>query len=311
LSSEVVELRILIDSIQLPTTLPPIPQPPDSAQRRSYSTHLEKQDYHAHNLAQLLTSLAKHYEQTASALKDHESTLGQPPTIDPETHEVLSRDASEVSEVLEEMEDHVRELEHSSDILQTHAQNVQEAYSIISNTFSQIEEYGKSRLPIHLSSVRTFESRATTHREHIQTLKQEMFNLVEYYTNFSTAYEALVGEVQRRTEAQIHISILVNEITSKLENLYEQETRARQSFMDAHAAFLPEDLWRGIYDPPIHATIRTDDSGALPVLRDATKRLSSTSMERRRSGQPMQGSGESSGRKSMETTGRKSAEVKR
>ena len=304
-------MKTLTDSIQLPPGLPTLSPSSGSLQlSKSYSTHPEKQDYHAHHLALLLTSLAQHYDQTSSALKEHESPLGHVPNMDPETLEILQRDASEVGEVLEEMEDHVREIEHSSDILQTHSQHVHDTYTAITNIFVQLEEYGKSRLPVHLASVKDFDSRAATHREHIQALKQEMFNLVEYYTNFSTAYTALLLEVRRRGDAQEHASILVNDVQAKLASLYEQEVRSRQGFMDLHAAFLPEDLWRGIYDPPARSLVHTEEGGSLPILRNAAKRLSSVGMERRRSAQStkMGGSGESTGRRSVDSGGRRSAD---
>ena len=137
-----------------------------------------------------------------------------------------------------------------------------------------------------------------------------MFNLVQYYINFSSAYAALLVEVRRRTEAQTHTSIIVNEITTKLTNLFEQENRARQAFMELHATFLPEDLWRGICDPPAHAVVHVEEGGPLPVLKDGGgKRLSSTGMERRKSGQvAMGGSGESVGRRSIESSGRRSGD---
>jgi len=207
------------------------------------------------------------------------------------------------------MEDHVREIEHSSDVLATHVNLVHEAYITITNTFTQIDLYGKTRLPMHLSSVKDFELRAAGHRDHIQTLKQGMFNLVQYYTNFSGAYGALLGEVRRRTDAQIHTAIFVNEITTKLQSLFDQELRARQAFMDLHAPYLPADLWTGIYDPPARAEIHTEEGGMLPVLREGGgKRLSSVGMERRRSNQAaMAGSGESVGRRSVDSSiGRRS-----
>jgi hypothetical protein len=301
-------LKSLVDTIQLPELLPTITSSSGSISRsKTYSTHAEKQDYHAHHLALLLTSLAQHYDQTSSALKEHESPLGQTANLDTETLEILSKDATEVHEVLDEMEDHVREIEHSSDIIQVHAQTVQTIYDNITNIFTQIETYGRSRLPNHLSSVRTFESRATINREHISNLKQEMFNLVEYYSNFSNAYEALLHEVRRRIESQSHTVLLVNEISAKLTGLYEQEIRSRQAFMDLHAAYLPEDLWRGIYDPPARSEVITQDGGVLPTLREGGKRLSIVDMERRRSGQHtplMRDSSESAGRRSTDSSRR-------
>ena len=306
-------MKILVDSIQPPIHLPALSPPSDSLKSQTYSTHPEKQDYHAHHLALLLTSLAQHYDQTSSALKDHESPLGQISNTDPETLEILSKDASEVTEVLEEMELHVRGIECSSDVLQTYAQHVQDTYTNITNTFTQIEEYGKSRLPVHLSSVKEFESRAAIHRRHIQALKQEMFNLVQHYTNFSSSYMALLLEVRRRTDAQLQTQSFVNDVTTRLTVLFEQESRARQAFMDLHAAYLPEDLWRGIYDPPTHAIIQMEEGRPLPVLRDGgggAKRLSSAAMERRRSVQvsTMGGSGESTGKRSIDSSGRRSGE---
>src|SRR2546423_13507276 len=94
------------------------------------------------------------------------------------------------------MEDHVREIEHSSDILQTHSQEISSAYKSLTTIFSQLEDYGKGRLPAHLARVRDFEARAALHRDHISTLKQEMFYLVKYYTNFSVAYAVLLGVVR-------------------------------------------------------------------------------------------------------------------
>ena len=270
-----------------------------------FTSHLEKQDYHAHHLASLLTSLAQHYDQTSSALKDQERPIGQRPNIDPETFDILSKDAKEVHEVLEEMEDRVREIEHSATILQTHVHNIEDAYVGITNTFAQLEEYGISRLATHLSHVREFENRAATHKIHIQTLKQEMFNLVQYYTNFSSSYAALLIEVRRRTEANTHTTILVNEITAKLQILYEQEIKSRKAFMDLHAAFLPADLWKGIYDPPTRYVLSRTEGGKLPQLKEG-KRLSTASMERRRSG--LQGSSESTGKRSVDSSGRQSGE---
>ena len=303
-------MESLVDSIQLPTSLPPLSPSSSSRQRtesQTYTTHPEKQDYHAHHLALLLTSLAQHYDQTSSALKDHESR-GHIQPIDPETVDILQRDANEVLEVVEEMEDHVREIKHSSDVIQTHASRVYETYNALVNVFHQLEMYGKERLPSHLSSVRDFEARATVHRHTIQTLKQEMFNLVHYYTNFSSAYTALLVEVRRRTEAHNHTSLLVNEIKAKLQSLYDHEVRARQAFMDLHAAFLPQDLWPGITDPPTRVALNVEEGGPLPPLRDPVQRVgSAAAMERRRSGQvALSASGESSGKKSVESTGRRS-----
>ena len=308
-------MNFLIDSVQIPTSLPPLSSsssPHQPTESRSYTTLPEKQDYHAHHLALLLTSLAQHYDQTSSALKDHESH-GHIQPVDLETLEILERDASEVSEVLEEMEDHVREIEHSSDVIQAHTARVYDTYTSIVNIFHQLETYGKEGLPSHLSSVRDFEARAAVHRRHIQALKQEMFNLVQYYTNFSAAYAALLVEVKRRTEAHAHTSLLVSEINTKLQSLYDQEVRARQGFMDLHAAFLPQDLWTGITDPPTRVIVNVEQGGALPPLRDPVQRAgSAAAMERRRSGQVTLsgsgGSGESSGRRSMESTGRRSLE---
>lgn len=106
----------------------------------------------------------------------------------------------------------------------------------------------------------------------------------------------------------------MTEIAQKLGTLYEQEVRARQGFMDKHAAFLPEDLWRGIYDPPSRFSLVAEEGGVLPLLRDSLvgggggKRLSSAGMERRRSA--MGGSGESNnGRRSIDSGGRRSAEI--
>jgi autophagy-related protein 17 len=315
LSLKIKDLHHLVDTIQLPPHLPPLSHSADSlhhSKSQTYTTHPEKQDYHAHHLALLLTSLAQHYDQTSSALKEHDNPLIQATApLDPETLEILSRDASEVAEVLEEMEDHVREIEHSSDILQTHSLTVSQTYETITNTFSQIEAYGRSRLPTHLASVRDFEAQAGGHREHIGMLKGEMFNLVEYYTKFTGAYAALLGEVRRRQESAAHTTFLVNEIAAKFASLLEQEVSARQGFMDLHAAFLPEDLWRGILDPPARVTVHTEEGGVLPVLREG-KRLSSVGMEKRRSMQgvtgQMGGSGESGGRRSVESSGRRSGE---
>lgn len=313
LSTEIRSLKSLIDTIQLPTPLPNITSSSSGSISRSktYSTHSEKQDYHAHHLAHLLTSLAQHYDQTSSALKDHESPLGQTSTIEPETLEILSKDASEVKDVLEEMEDHVREIEHSSDIIQTHAQQVNGVYLGIAGIFAQLEDYGRVRLPMYLGNVRDFETRASLNREQIQNLKQEMSNLVDYYTNFLTAYEALLGEVRRRVEAQSHTTLLVNEISAKLAGMYEQEVRNRQTFMDRHATYLPEDLWRGIYDPPSRSGVVTEEGGLLPVLRDSGKRLSTIEMERRRSAQhaALGESGESAGRRSTDSAGRRSTDT--
>jgi hypothetical protein len=136
-----------------------------------------------------------------------------------------------------------------------------------------------------------------------------MFNLVEYYTNFSTSYGALLNEVYRRTESEMHTMLLVNGFATKLAGLFEQEVRARQGFMDNHAAFLPQDLWNGICDPPARHVVHTEEGGVLPVLRDGGKRLSSVGMEKRRSSQlAMGGSGESAGRRSAESSGRRSGE---
>jgi autophagy-related protein 17 len=206
------------------------------------------------------------------------------------------------------MEDHVREIENSSSILQNHIDTISNTYDLITNTFTQLEEYGHSRLPTHLSRVKQFEERASSHKLHIASLKQEMFNLVQYYTNFSSSYTALLIEVRRRIEANQHTSLLVSEISTKLDNLWDQEVRARQGFMDLHAAFLPADLWQGIYDPPSRYLVHEEQGGRLPALREG-KRVSSASMERRRSA--MQGSGDSVGRRSVESSGRRSGESSR
>jgi autophagy-related protein 17 len=294
-STEIKDLKFLVDSINIPSPLPTISHSSASLPHsKTYSTHSEKQDYHAHHLALLLTSLAQHYDQTSSALKDTESPLGQTSPIGPETLEILSRDAAEVTEVLDEMEDHVREIEHSSDIVQTHSEKVRKAYDDIVRVFDYMEDYGRGGLTKHIARVKDFDFRGQEHREHISALKQEMANLVLYYTNFGTSYEALLDEVRRRQEVQSHTQLLVGEVATKFAGMYEQEVRARQAFMDLHAGYLPQDLWRGIYDPPIRVNVTTEEGGVLPVLGVGKKRLSAVDMEKIRSAekQSVEGSGE-------------------
>jgi Autophagy protein ATG17-like domain len=315
LASEVKELASLVETIQVPKPLPPITLSTDSLQQSKsttrFTSYSEKQDYHVHHLAQLLTSLAQHYDQTSSALKDHETHLGDIPNIDTETLAILANDANEVHEVLEEMEHHVHEIELSSSTLQSHIDSIDDTYIGITATFAQLDQYGQVRLSAHLSSVKDFESRATSHKIHIQTLKQQMSNLVRYYTDFSISYGASLIEVRRRTEAHTHTALLVTEITAKLASLYEQEVKARQAFWNLHAPFLPADLWRGIEEPPTRYEVTKFEGGKLPVLAEG-KRLSSASMEKRRSAAMLASSDSTSGRRSMDSSsGRRSGESSR
>jgi autophagy-related protein 17 len=312
LSAEIKELRILVETIQLPTILPPLSpstESPKPSETQLYTTYREKQAYHAQQLASLLFELMEHFDQTSSALKQYDSPLGRAPNIDPEHLEILSRDASQVHDVLEIMEGHVGEIEHCSQVLQSHVDFIEDTYTGITNTFAQIEEYGKLRLPGHLATVKEFELQVVSHKEHIQTLKQELFNLVEYYTKFSTAYTALLDEVRRRASAQILAANYVNTVVAELNNLYQQEVTARREFMNLHADYLPVDLWRGMYDSPPRSIVHTEKGGVLPILRDQMKRRGSAGMERRRSGQPaLSGSSESAGRRSLDSSGRRSGE---
>ncbi|KAJ1956505.1 hypothetical protein EC988_001316, partial [Linderina pennispora] len=84
----------------------------------------------------------------------------------------------------------------------------------------------------------------------VEVFQDEMWNLITWYRNFHGAYDALVGEVHRRRQAQAQQHAAVEDVRARLDAMHLEEVDRRSEFVDKFGPFLPSDLCPFIQDPP-------------------------------------------------------------
>jgi autophagy-related protein 17 len=262
---------------------------------------------HAHEMAQGLESLVKHFDLCVTAIKHtegggeavfqtmnaeevdavglgmHELQAPALPLNDQERTEmlqVLENDAQEVDEVVMEIEERNAEMEAHLENIHRWKENQENLYNDVITAFRLLEKVS-GRLSGYVADTARHAMKWNEEKAKIADGISGMEELCDYYANFLHAYDGLIVEVARRRAVKKQMERIVNEAHAQLEQLYESDQQLRLDFKADHGEYLPSDIWSGVNTlPPRYAITRADEEEVISVpelprrtVEDALRRL--------------------------------------
>ncbi|KYK56453.1 Autophagy-related protein 17 [Drechmeria coniospora] len=239
-------------------------------------------DENSSAMAQLLTSLTKHFDMCVTAIRTTEGAAAlarrkvaesqgndvvsisgviaeqesHMSNLEPKTakdreemFKVVLQDAKEVDDVVGEIHDRLAAMESDHDLLQEEAKKAETASAVVMSAFSTLRDVG-DRLANYLAAEGDFLQRWGHEKEAIFDRIREMKDMRTFYEGYSSAYAGLVLEVDRRRAVDKQIEDCWRRAQSSVDKLLEADGAARKSFHHHVGEFLPTDLWVGVQDTP-------------------------------------------------------------
>lgn len=267
---------------------------------------LAQLENHAHDMAQGLESLVKHFDLCVTAIKHTEGGgeavvrtmnaedvdavgLGidelrapaQPMNEEEriEMLQVLETDAQEVDDVVLELQDRNAEMEAQLEKIHQWQERQENSYADVVTAFKLLDKIS-GRLSGYVADTARHAMRWNEEKAKIEDGIGGMEELCEYYANFLHAYDGLIVEVARRRTVKKQMERIMAEAHAQLEQMYEADRQLRMDFKTDHGEYLPSDIWSGVNTlPPRYAITRADDEDVsvpeLPrrTVEEALKRL--------------------------------------
>ncbi|KAI1344167.1 kinase activator [Xylariaceae sp. FL0016] len=328
-------LRFDNDMRELNKIIKSAPTPPSpSASASASSAHqslphlLASMIEHSHAMAELLTSLTKHFDLCITAvrtteggtalarIKAAEVTQSQSgddvsisgvmaeqeshmPELDPISQEdrtqmlqVVVQDASEVEDVVQELNERLQSMEADFSSLDHQTNQVNLTYLSTLDAFRVLEDI-ESRLRSYIAAESEYRERWVTEAQTIEEKMGEMEDLRIFYESYASSYDGLILEVERRRALEERIATIWRKAKENVDKIIDNDQKERDLFRHEVAEYLPTDLWPGMDDPipaweivPVREnTSKNDRTSRTPtlersVVQAAAMRLGRTSGDR-------------------------------
>ncbi|KAI0122502.1 autophagy-related protein 17 [Daldinia grandis] len=279
-------LRFDTDMRLLSRTLcgaPSSPSPSASSSERSLPQLFSSMIDNSRAMAELLSSLTKHFDLCVTAVRtteggaalarikaaeaidsqsgvsvsisgviaEQESHMPEDEPISPEDRaqmlEVVMQDASEVDDVVRELNIRLQSMESDFATIDGQRNRVKATYRSTIDAFKVLEDIG-ARLSSYISAEAEFRDRWNEEQLAIQDKLHEMDELRIFYESYSNSYDGLVLEVERRRALQEKVVGIWKKAKESVDKLYENDRRERELFRHEVAEYLPHDLWPGMDD---------------------------------------------------------------
>ncbi|KAK0712056.1 autophagy-related protein 17, partial [Lasiosphaeris hirsuta] len=278
------DLRALNKTIS--TAASPSPSASSSTPHQPMPYLLALLTNHSHDMGQHLASLTRHFDMCVTAVRSTEGGAalarrkaaevtegGDPVSIsgviaeqdDSDSHmaaaldsmdpreraevvQVVVQDASEVDEVVAEIQGVLQRMEGDFGALKEQADRIRAAYVATVAAFHVLEEIGQ-RLQSYVDAEVEFGQRWENEKDLIFVKLQEMDDLQLFYEGYASAYDSLLLEVERRRSVQEKIASTWRKAKETVDKLVEGDRKERDHFRQEIGEFLPTDLWIGMNGP--------------------------------------------------------------
>ncbi|KAI1213763.1 autophagy-related protein 17 [Annulohypoxylon truncatum] len=314
-------LRFDTDMRLLQKTMPasPFPSSPSaSSTEQIVPRFLASMIEHSHDMAELLSSLTKHFDLCVTAvrtteggaalarIKAAEVTNSQGggdmsisgvmaeqeshmPDYDPISAEdrtqmlqVVVQDASEVEDVVRELNMRLQSMEADFSMIDEQTNQVKKTYLSTIDAFRVLEDIG-SRLQSYISAESEFRERWNDEQQAIADKLDEMDQLRIFYESYSNSYDGLILEVERRRSLEEKVLSIWKKAKESVDKIIEGDRKEREKFRSEVAEYLPTDLWPGMDDAMTRweiVPIREDKPISTPTLERSVVEAAQTRTER-------------------------------
>ncbi|KAI1762573.1 autophagy-related protein 17 [Hypoxylon sp. FL1150] len=257
--------------------------PSTSSTVRSVPDLLSSMIDNSHAMAELLSSLTKHFDLCVTAVRtteggaalarikaaevtssqgganvsisgviaEQESHMPDYDPISPEDRaqmlDVVVQDASEVEDVIQELSERLQSMEVDSMSILEQTEQVKSAYISTLDAFRGLEDIG-SRLQSYISAESEFVERWSEEQITIQDKMDQMETLRVFYESYSNSYDGLILEVERRKTLEEKVMGIWKKAKESVDKIIESDRKERDMFRQEVSEYIPTDLWPGMDD---------------------------------------------------------------
>ncbi|KAI4865238.1 autophagy-related protein 17 [Hypoxylon rubiginosum] len=279
-------LRFDTDMRSLNKSMSAAPSPPSpsaSSTVQSVPDLLSSMIENSHAMAELLSSLTKHFDLCVTAVRtteggaalarikaaeatssqggedmsisgviaEQESHMTEYENISPEDRaqmlEVVVQDASEVDDVIQELNERLQSMELAFTSIHEQTGQIKMAYLSTLDAFRGLEDIG-SRLQSYISAESEFCDRWHEEQLTIQDKMGQMEDLRVFYESYSNSYDGLILEVERRKALEEKVLGIWRKAKESVDKIIESDRKERELFRHEASEYLPTDLWPGMDD---------------------------------------------------------------
>ncbi|EAW18972.1 autophagy-related protein 17 [Aspergillus fischeri NRRL 181] len=253
---------------------------------------LHSLEMHAQEMANLLESLVRHFDLCVTAVKHTEgggaaakSITGDMPVgvpvsgrmgsniedindnlnapLDPlsnseyqEMVNVLFKDAAEAEDVVMEIQDRISEMESVLENVLAQRDALRSIYNATTDIYQHLSSLGSTRLPGYIAQAHNFTQVWHEENDRISGGLADLSDLNSLYDGFLDAYDGLIVEVARRKHVRQRVEKVLRDARHKLDQLYEEDVTARETFRVEKGDYLPSDIWPEIGREPMRIEFR-------------------------------------------------------
>ena len=266
---------------------------------------LQDMEDRAKDMADNLESLVRHFDLCVTAIKHTEGggdaaqritgelpegvNIGQATTNTPaepigdeerrEMMEVLEKDASQVDDVVQEIKEHISEMEAAHELVTAHADGLTAAHATTTSAFRRLEAIGLGLLA-HIAQSHMFALRWDDAKQRVEERLAELEGLRLFYTGFLRAYDNLLVEIGRRRTLERQMDQVAQEAMARLRALRDDDVLEREQFCREQGDFLPVDIWPGLMDGPVEFEISAVGRDGAQKVPDVSKSVILRAMRR-------------------------------
>ncbi|TFK40266.1 autophagy protein Apg17-domain-containing protein [Crucibulum laeve] len=222
----------------------PEPEPGPPILTRIQETLISQEDIGA-TMARSLESLASHYDQMATALR--ESEAGE--AFSEEDLQDMNRDTEELHAIMAELEESEALIQTHKDQLVSTQETRRRALQHLENVLDDLDELGEimeEMLQVQDNVEAQCDRELSALHERLRSLEE----LHEHFVAYQTAFSKLILEIARRRQYSEAVDNIVKGMMSQLEAMTEEESHVRSRFNSEYGAHLPEDLCLCIGNAP-------------------------------------------------------------
>lgn len=277
----------------------------------------------SHEMAELLASLTKHFDLCVTAVRmteggaalakrkaaeasqsqsdnnavsisgviaEQESHMAELDPISPEERlemlQVVVQDASEVPDVVQEINERLTNMEDDFDHLTEQTDRVKDTYTTTLDAFRVLEDIG-TRFRSYIAAETEFRERWIAEHETIGVKMDEMEELRLFYENYANSYDSLLLEIERRRTQEERVLNVWRKAKDSVDRIIEADWKQREIFRHEVAEYIPTDLWPGMDDPvrrwdvvPVGGSTGDDGANSTPALEKSIVQAAATRLGR-------------------------------
>ncbi|KAH7912803.1 autophagy protein Apg17-domain-containing protein [Hygrophoropsis aurantiaca] len=217
----------------------------NSAILPSIEVILTAQEKTSTHMAGHLESLAGHYDQMASALR--ESEAGE--IFSEEDLQDMNRDTDELPSIMGELEEGTKSISEASEQLLAAKTSAQQQLDAHSKSLDDLDELGEIMSEM-LQKQQEIEEECQDILDGLQQRLLVVEDLHHRYVLYQSSFNKLLVEISRRRQYREEADQIVEGMMAKLQAMTEAERKVREDFNAEHGGHIPADICLCIETPP-------------------------------------------------------------